>query len=116
MVPSATQETTPAVTTADARRSHGRRPYYERGVNANSDAGNETDLAELPQMTEREILVEALAYAVTNHQLDAARLLLDRGADVNARPEAIPRWSVRTSRGLQWAGARWHGGCGDVAR
>jgi ankyrin repeat protein len=42
-------------------------------------------------MTEREILVEALAYAVTNHQLDAARLLLDRGADVNARPEAIPR-------------------------
>ena len=40
-------------------------------------------------MTAAEILVEALAFAVINRQQEAARFLLDRGADINGMPARL---------------------------
>ena len=83
---------------ADARRSHSRRPYYERNVEPLRDspssdadsseppAATDATLPALPRMTDAEILGEALAYAVANQQLEAMRWLLDHGADPNVKP------------------------------
>ena len=83
---------------ADARRSHSRRPYYERNVEPPRDspssdadsseppAATDATLPALPRMTDAEILGEALAYAVANQQLEAMRWLLDHGADPNVKP------------------------------
>ena len=46
-----------------------------------------TSFRQLPQMTDSEAMVEALAYVVVNHQLEAMRWLLDHGADANVKPE-----------------------------
>jgi ankyrin repeat protein len=70
----------------DARRSHSRRPYYERNVGVTKDSAPDADTSELPRMTDSEILAEALAYAMVNQQLEAMRWLLDHGADPNVKP------------------------------
>ena len=67
-----------------ARWSHRRRPYYERGVGVPPGVAGEQ--SELPDMTDAEILAEALAYAVVNRQLEAMRWLLDHGVDPNVKP------------------------------
>ena len=63
----------------DARISHRRRPYYER----------EALEDELPEMTHDEILIEALAFAVMNRQLEAAQFLVNCVADINGMPARL---------------------------
>ena len=80
---------------SDARSSHRRRLYYERKVlvrEHTAPEGNERgtgEEAELPDMTYDEILIEALAFAAINRQLDATRFLVDRGADIDGMPARL---------------------------
>lgn len=67
----------------DARRGNARRPYFERRI-----TGAKAESSPEP-MTAAEILVEALAFAVINRQQEAARFLLDRGADINGMPARL---------------------------
>ena len=67
----------------DARRGNARRPYFERRI-----TGAKAESSPEP-MTAAEILVEALAFAVINRQQEAARFLLERGAEFNGMPARL---------------------------